>query len=96
MALYIFYRNREEDRRASGQHSALVSAVDEATARTVGGIPTSWVAHELAASGETMPFLPKSDGSNDRLQVLLFEGDCASLRQIGRGGSPILRDRKVT
>jgi len=95
MALYLFYRNRPEDARPSGQHSALVSAADESTARTVGGIPASWVGHELAASGETMPFLPRHDGSNDRLQVVLFEGDAISLRQASRGGDPVPRDRKV-
>ena len=94
MALFLLHRTAESDRRASGQHAALVDASSESEARTLAGAPDSWAAVQLAATA-TMP-QPRHDGNNDPLRVIKFDGDAVSLgNQTDRGGNHVGRDQKI-
>lgn len=65
MALYLLYRTRPEDRIPTGQHSAVVQAANEATARALARVAASWAALPLAGLAYR--------------RVLRFEGDAISM-----------------
>jgi hypothetical protein len=75
MALYLLYRARPEDRLPSGLHTVVVQASDEATARALAGISSSWAALALNDIAEG--------------RVIWIEGDAVSVLGLTRGGDQI-------
>lgn len=82
MAVYLLYRTRPEDRNPSGIHAVLVTAADEATARSLANaaaptgstkVPSTWTARDVT----TMP------------EVVWLEGDAITLLGQSRGGDPV-------
>lgn len=68
MAILLIAQVRPEDRRADGQHSFLVNAVDEAAARELAGVPTSWTPHQIAETG-ALPLDPLTETAVDALAI---------------------------